>query len=228
MNQKEFVLAVKKIYPCVSETFFKQIEVYKSFLQAQNKLFNLTNLASEELIYEEYFLASIIPYQNINFSNGLNVLDIGSGSGIPGILLKLLYPSINLTILEVNTKKVNFMKKLAEKLNINVSFLFQRAEDIKNHQREQFDLVTSRAVAELRILLEISAPYAKVNGLILEPKSIKYKEEITNAKKIINDLALSPLPIQKFIGSKSNYLLSYKKLKVTPNKFPQTWKEIIK
>jgi 16S rRNA (guanine527-N7)-methyltransferase len=181
MNKELFTNTITDNFKSFDKKFFDKIEIYKVFLQQYNKNVNLTRLDNEHLIYGEYFLDSILPFKTIDFSKYKEVLDIGSGSGIPGVVLKLLYPQINLTIIESNGKKVTFLKLLCEKLNISAKIFFKRAEEMRNNEREKFDLVTSRAVSELNQILEISVAYCKVNGLIVEPKGTKYQEELERA-----------------------------------------------
>ena len=231
MNKEKFQQEITKLFPFLKSKFFEQIEVYKNFLQAKNKEFNLTNLADEKDVYAKYFYESLIPYSTINLSKINSILDIGSGSGIPGILLKLVYPNISLTIIEATGKKAVFMKELVDKLNLkNVEVIHQRAEEIKPSQREKFDLVTSRAVGELKVVLEISTPYAKVNGLIVEPKSSKYLEEENNAKNVIKSLDLAKQEDIEFksINGIFHHVFVYKKLSKTNSKYPRSWKEITK
>jgi 16S rRNA (guanine527-N7)-methyltransferase len=101
---------------------------------------------------------------------------------VPGVVLKLLNKNIELVIIESNNKKIEFLRLLALKLNIQIELKTQRAEEITENDFNRFDYVTSRAVAELRILIEISVPYCKIGGTIIEPKSSKVQEEIENSK----------------------------------------------
>lgn len=223
MNKLQFKEIIKKNFKNISNDFFDQIEVYKNFVQTKNKLFNLTSLANDEVIYQKYFFDSIIDYKQINFSKINSVLDIGSGSGIPGIMIKLLFRHINLTIIEATTKKVKFLNELVNQLKLqNVTIINKRAEEIKNNEYETFDLVTSRAVAELKILLEISAPYTKVLGLIIEPKSKKYDQELISAKEIIKELNLSLVNEYDFNSNGVlHHTFVFKKNKKTNHKYPR-------
>ena len=229
MNKSQFKEIIKKNFKNISNDFFDQIEVYKNFVQTKNKLFNLTSLANDEVIYQKYFFDSIIDYKQINFSKINSVLDIGSGSGIPGIMIKLLFRHINLTIIEATTKKVKFLNELVNQLKLqNITIINKRAEEIENNEYETFDLVTSRAVAELKILLEISAPYTKVLGLIIEPKSKKYDQELISAKKIIKELNLSLVNEYDFNSNGVlHHTFVFKKNKKTNHKYPRNWKQII-
>jgi 16S rRNA (guanine527-N7)-methyltransferase len=123
MTKEEFIVQIKKTFPNVDSSFFSQIEVYKDFLRKTNQTLNLTRLDKEEKIYGEYFFESIFPFSFLDFSKPLSLLDIGSGSGIPGIVLKILFPQIKLTIIESSNKKVSFLKLLCDTLKIEATIL---------------------------------------------------------------------------------------------------------
>ena len=231
MNKIEFIDAVNKKFKNPDPHFFDQIEKYKNIIQEYDQKISLSNLVSNEKIYGEYFYESIIPYANVDFKNDTKLLDIGSGSGIPGIVLKLLYPFISLTIIEATAKKANFMKLLVSELNLdNVTILNKRAEDIKSFEKEQFDIVTSRAVAPLFAILELSTAYAKIGGLIIQPKSKNFNQELLEAKEIINKLDLQLINQDEFT-SINNYfhdVFYFKKLKKTNELYPRSWSKIVK
>ena len=231
MNKIEFINAVNKKFKNPDPHFFDQIEKYKNIIQEYDQKISLSNLVSNEKIYGEYFYESIIPYANVDFKNDTKLLDIGSGSGIPGIVLKLLYPFISLTIIEATAKKANFMKLLVSELNLdNVTILNKRAEDIKSFEREQFDIVTSRAVAPLFAILELSTAYAKVGGLIIQPKSKNFNQELLEAKEIINKLDLQLINQDEFtsINNYFHHVFYFKKLKKTNELYPRSWSKIVR
>lgn len=231
MNKIEFKTEILNNFKDVPSSFFDQIEIYKNILIDQSKLINLTKFTEENKIYGDYFYESIIPYKHIDFQKYTSLLDIGSGSGIPGIVLKLLFPHIKLVIIESNNKKINFMKILVDKLELkNVSLLCKRAEDINNNEYESFDIVTSRAVAPLKIIMEISTPYCRVNGLIIQPKSKNYLEEMNEFKRLLPSFNIELLNVEQFISATNHEhnVLIYKKNKITNRKFPRKWSTIIK
>ena len=229
MNRQEFEIAIKQNFKNIPNDFFVKVETYKKFLQAKNQEFNLTNLAKEEIAYQNYFFDSIIPYRNVDFNKIKSVLDIGSGSGIPGILLKLMFRDIDLTLIEATEKKAKFIQNLATELNLKkVKVIHKRAENISQEQYESFDLVTSRAVAELKTILEISAPYAKTSGLIVEPKSRKFKHELEESQWIINELDLLLVNEEEFkLNGAFHHIFIFKKNKNTNRKYPRSWKQIV-
>lgn len=226
MNRDEFFNKIKQSYE-LTPIMIKQFDLFKNFLQEQNEIHNLTNLADNKVIYEKYFYDSILPYQGFNFAH-LNVLDIGSGSGIPGVIIKILFPNCKLTIIEANIKKINFLKSLISLLGLkDIEILKQRAEEINDKQRALYDVVTSRAVAKLKILIEISTPYLKLNGILIEPKSINYQNEYNEAIDLIDEIGLQLLKIEEFNSSNQHYVFYFKKIKNTSLKFPRKWKDII-
>lgn len=231
MNKNEFILAVKKNFNINNiDSVIEKIDKYIVLLNEYNNKFNLTRLNKDEIIYSQYFYETLIPYINFDFTNIVEVLDIGSGSGIPGIVLKIFFSHIHLTIIESNQKKCDFLKILVEELNLeNVNIVCNRAENCKNQFKEYFDLVTCRAVASLKILLELSFPLTKINGKIILPKSINYLDELKEARNIINLLEATNYQIvQTDYNQKKFNTFIFNKFKKTPLIFPRPWKEIIK
>lgn len=230
MNQDGFINAIKKSFKNIDKDFFHQVENYKNFLLEENRKFNLTSF-DEQQIYSHYFYESIIPYRMVDFLSINTVLDIGSGSGIPGVVLKLLYPHLKVTLMESSQKKCKFLSALINHLKLtNINVINKRAENIDNDAYEKFDLVTSRAVSSLKILLEISAPYTKVGGLIIEPKSQKYQSEFNESKSIIKNLSLDNFQNDEFtsINQIFHHVFYFQKTKKTNHVYPRSWKTIIK
>jgi 16S rRNA (guanine527-N7)-methyltransferase len=224
MNKIEFEIEVKKIFTNISDNFFSLVEIYKEFLRKENQKYNLTRLDEDDKIYSQYFYESIVPYKTINFLEIKTVLDIGSGSGIPGIVLKMLYPHLELSIIESNNKKIEFMKQLTKLLKLeNIEFLYMRAEEIKPNQRETFDLVTSRAVAKLKAIVEVSAPYCKVGGYIVEPKSISLQQESVGLDQLLLQLHAQLERTETFtsINDVTHNVVFIKKIKETDASFPR-------
>ncbi|GHU31636.1 ribosomal RNA small subunit methyltransferase G [Bacilli bacterium] len=224
MNVTQFRQEMNKTFSDIDATFFDNVEKYKRFLQEYNQKINLTRLDSDGKIYGDYFYESVIPFKNVGLKSIKTLLDIGSGSGIPGIVLKLMYPHITLTIIESNNKKVTFLNKLCGILDIKVNILYQRAELIEKNQRESFDLVTSRAVAPLPILVELSIPYLKVNGILIEPKTLNAVHEINVAATKIEMLGSTIESINDFVSvNKVNHkVVVIKKNKITDLNYPRT------
>lgn len=233
MRKIEFNKKMQELMPIdEANKFCEKIEIYKTELQEWNKKMNLTRLDSEQKIYAEYFFNSLSPYLHIDVKESAIFLDIGSGSGIPGILIALFYQKSNVIILESNLKKCNFMRHITRLLNIsNIKIVNERAEIYaKQHINvETCDYITSRAFGHLKILIEISFPLLKINGFLIVPKSEKYKEEIEESKVIMNLFNCQPLSfdsIESFNIKIFNIIIE--KTETCPPHFPREWKEIIK
>lgn len=231
MTKEQFLINIKNEFKNIDISDIEiKIEKYQQILNEYNNKFNLTRLNDDAIIFQEYFYDSIIPYKEIDFSTVNNLLDIGSGSGIPGFLIKIFYPSLNLYIVESNNKKCEFLKILANKLSFdNVFIINERAETYAHKNINKFDLITCRAVAELKILIELATPMCKLNGLMVFPKSLNYLNELENAKWIIDEFNLPKYTLSHInSNNKDFYTLFFVKEKDVDKKYPRQWKEIIK
>lgn len=230
MNKQEFLDLIKKEFLNIDiEYIEKKIDKYIIVLDNFNKKFNLTRLNKEETIFQEYFYNSIIPYKNIDFTNIKKILDIGSGSGIPGFVIKIFFPHIELHIVESNSKKCLFLNELKNKLLLDCVFINnERAEKYAHKNIESFDLITCRAVAELKVILELGFPMAKINGLLVFPKSLNYLTELDNAKYIMSKLDAKNYRIETItINDKTLNTFIFLKEKKVNSIYPRNWKEII-
>lgn len=229
MDKYKFINCIKK-QKSISNYEIELIEKYKIILQTENQKHNLTRLDKDDIIYSDYFLESILPYfkSKIDF-DGKRVLDIGSGSGIPGVLIKIFFPKAEVVLLDSNTKKCTFLKYLCNELNLNdIQIINNRAEVYIKDNYEKFDIVTSRAVSELRKILELSVGYAKVNGLILQPKGVNWNIEFENAKSMFQELDINCDEIINYeCNNKLQTLLIFKKTSKTNRKYPRKWQLIL-
>lgn len=170
MNKEEFKKELKKLKIELTEEQKKQFEIYKDFLIEYNTHTNLTAIKEEKEIYLKHFYDSLT--MNEFIKDNKKILDIGTGAGFPGMVLALLHPNCHFVLLDSNNKKTTFLKLLKEKLNVtNVEIVHARAEEYVSHHKEEFDMVTSRAVAELRILAELSLPALKIRGHFIPLKA---------------------------------------------------------
>lgn len=208
----------------------KKIDIYENLLSEYNEKFNLTRLNKKDIIYDQYFYQSIFVYKNVNFQKNIKVLDIGSGSGIPGVVLKILFPNIKLTIIEPIKKKCLFLKTLTTALDyLDVEIINDRAEIYGLKNREIFDIVTCRAVAELKIILELSFPLTKINGTMIFPKSLNYLSELENSQDFLSKIGKYEMKvINEIYQDKQFNTLFFYKHEQTSKIFPRQWKDIIK
>lgn len=211
----------------LSETQIEQFKIYRELLQEYNKVMNLTAIIETEEIYIKHFYDSLIPSLFINIEGSL--LDVGAGAGFPSIPLKILYPNIDVTILEPNNKRVKFLNVLCQKLGINVNIVEERAEDYIKQSTKKFDYVSARAVANLQVLLELCIPFVKVDGYFIGLKGSKYEEELDaakNALKVLNSSVEKVYTIDLDDALRSIILI--KKNKKTNSKYPRNYGQIKK
>jgi len=163
--------------------------------------------------------------------NSQTLLDVGSGAGFPGLVLAITYPHLKVTLLDSNNKKTTFLKKCVQKLELsNVEVIYSRAEDYTRENREKYDLVTSRAVAELRILLELNIPALKVNGYFIAMKS-NIEEELKNAQNTLKKLDCEIIEKKEFnLPNNTGFrtLIRIRKKSLTNELYPRTYDKIKK
>ena len=159
--------------------------------------------------------------------NNKKVLDLGTGGGFPGLPL-LHCNNMKLTFLDSTAKKINHIEQYLLANNLEAKAVAARAEDYAKKNREKFDIVISRAVSKLNILLELAIPYLKVGGLLLAMKGKNYQAEIDEAKSALNklDAEIVDLHLDNLAGNEERCLIVIKKNKVTKKKFPRSYSEI--
>ena len=204
-----------------------QFERYFELLVEWNEKINLTAITEKEEVYLKHFYDSIAPIlQGLIENQEIKLLDIGAGAGFPSLPMKILYPQLDVTIIDSLNKRINFLQLLAEELDLEgVHFYHGRAEDFAQdkHFRAQFDIVTARAVARMQVLSELTIPYLKVGGKLLALKASNAPEELTEAKNALNllfskveDNISYTLP-----DGDPRYITIVEKKKETPNKYPR-------
>ena len=171
MTKDEFIKEITKLNIVYTSDMLDKLEIYKEYLKEYNEYTNLTRITNDEDIYLKHFYDSLTIIKAIDLNNINNLLDIGSGAGFPGMVIKIFYPNISVTLLDSNNKKTKFLECLSEKLNLNVTVVNKRVEDYAKDNLNKFDLVTGRAVASLRILNELAIPLVKKDGYFLPLKA---------------------------------------------------------
>lgn len=205
----------------------KQFETYFRLLVEWNEKINLTAITDKEEVYLKHFYDSIAPILQGYIDNSpLSILDIGAGAGFPSIPMKILYPEIDITIIDSLNKRINFLNILANELELSgVHFFHGRAEDFGQDRvfRAKFDIVTARAVAKMQVLAELTIPFLKVNGRLIALKTAAAEEELISAEKALKTL-FSQVTVNKNYklpnGDDRNITIVSKK-KETPNKYPR-------
>lgn len=228
MTEKEFITELTKLNIEVTPEKLDQLKEYASFLLEYNQHTNLTAIRDINEVYLKHFYDSLTIVKAINLKEVNTLLDIGTGPGFPGMVLKIIYPHLQITLMDSNNKKISFLKALAQELNLNVEIIYGRAEEFITHRREYYDIVTSRAVASLDILAELSIPYVKTNGLFVAMKS-NYQEELQASLPILKKLDSKVEKIEKFSLPKieaNRAIICIRKEKATNHKYPRSYNQI--
>ena len=228
MTEEEFITELTKLNIEVTPEKLDQLKEYASFLLEYNQHTNLTAIRDINEVYLKHFYDSLTIVKAINLKEVNTLLDIGTGPGFPGMVLKIIYPHLQITLMDSNNKKISFLKALAKELNLNVEIIYGRAEEFIVNRREYYDIVTSRAVASLDILTELSIPYVKTNGLFVAMKS-NYQEELQATLPILKKLDSKVEKIEKFSLPKieaNRAIICIRKEKATNHKYPRNYNQI--
>lgn len=208
----------------------KKFSRYLELLIQWNQKINLTSLKTPREIIIKHFLDSISCIKIINKyidTEGISIIDVGAGAGFPGMPIKIICPSIRLSLLEARNKKTMFLEKVADEMNFKkVKILNGRAEIFGKGEdhRERHNIAISRAVARLNVLSEYCLPLVRVGGLFVAQKGRSYKKEIDKALKAIQLLGGELIGVENVripFTNQERYLLVIKKIIYTPSKYPR-------
>ena len=244
--ERRFIARLKDVGVELTKEKEQMFEKYYKLLLSWNELMNLTAITEKKQVYEKHFLdsLSIVKLLDIKKLNetveeaekqggikgaekGCRVLDIGTGAGFPGIPLKIVFPEIKMVLLDSLEKRVRFLGEAIKELEIDqISCLHGRAEDIARIEeyRQGFDLVVSRAVADLSVLSEYALPFVKVGGSFVAYKSSNVKEEVEkseNAIKILGGQIREEITFTLPDTEICRTLLRIEKVFDTPEKYPR-------
>lgn len=231
MNETEFIKELKNIDIILTQNQINNFKTYYEYLIEYNKHTNLTSITTKEDVYLKHFYDSCLLTKIIDFNNIDTMLDIGCGAGFPGIVIKILFPNIKLTLLDSNNKKTKFCESLSKLLELdNVEIVNKRAEEYIVEKREFFDIVSARAVKNLPVLIELSIPYVKQNGYFIAMKS-DYEEELNNSKngiKVLGAEYIKTININLPNNTGIRNFILIKKTNKTNPKYPRNYSQIIK
>ena len=204
---------------------------YGELLVEKNKVMNLTAITEPHDVATLHFLDSVAMLTLADLK-GKKMADIGTGAGFPGMPLRIVEPSLRLTLLDSLNKRIDFLKEVCADLGLNdVACIHGRAEEFAANHREDYDIVTSRAVANLQMLSELCLPLVKVGGYFLSMKAVDSEEEVNAAKNAIKTLGGQ---IEKVVDyaipgtDVQHRLIFIKKIKETPKKYPRAFAKIKK
>ena len=193
-----------------------------------NEKFNLTAIKDEDTFVEKMLFDSALFLNNQSFANQ-DIVDIGAGAGFPSVVLSILSPNIHVVALDSTAKKIDFINSFAKEHHLNIEGLAVRAEDFARDNRNKFLLVTARAVAPLRVLIELAMPMLQVGGHLIAFKGPDFEKEIEEAQGAFKKLNCDIHYIyedQLPESGESRSLVYIRKLCATNNKYPRTFGEI--
>lgn len=227
MKTEEFYERLADLGYPLTDRQKEQYERYFELLVEWNEKINLTAITEKDEVYLKHFYDSIAPIlQGLIENQPIRLLDIGAGAGFPSLPMKILFPELDVTIIDSLNKRINFLHLLAEELGLSgVHFYHGRAEDFAQDKafRAQFDVVTARAVARMQVLSELTIPYLKVGGRLLALKASNAPEELEEAKTALNLLFSKVEDNLQYAlpNGDPRYITIVEKKKETPNKYPR-------
>jgi 16S rRNA (guanine527-N7)-methyltransferase len=227
LNIEQFTTNLQEKGIDLSEKQLDQFETYFTTLVEWNEKMNLTAITEKTDVYLKHFYDSITASFFFDFSKPFHLCDVGAGAGFPSIPLKIVFPHIEVTIVDSLNKRISFLNHLANVLNLeNIHFVHDRAETfgVNPAYRESFDVVTARAVARMSVLSEFCLPLVKVGGHFLAMKALHAKEELDTAQKAISTLGGKLEKVHTFtlpMEDSERSILIIKKEKQTPKKYPR-------
>lgn len=228
MTINDFINYLNDLNIKLTDKQLNQLEKYYELLVEYNKVMNLTGIVEHDQVYLKHFYDSLTIAKVINLNDYKSLCDIGTGAGFPGLVLKIVFPNLYVTLVDSLNKRINFLNKVIETLELeNIETIHSRIEEYGLANREKFDLVTSRAVAPTNILLEYSIPILKLNGKFLclkgtmetEPNFLKAMEKLDT--KIVSKVEF----LLPFENSKRT-IITFLKLNKTNLKYPRKNLEI--
>ena len=192
----------------------------------QNKVMNLTAITEPEQVAKLHLLDSLSVLKVANLQ-GRTLIDVGCGAGFPGVPVKIACPEVKLTLLDSLGKRMAWLEQILPQQGIQAECVTARAEEAVQTRREQYDFATSRAVARLNILLELTAPYVKVGGRVLALKGAAAEEELAEAKNAIRRLGLQLERVEQFpVDGTAHAVIVLKKVAPTPPQYPRRYARI--
>ncbi|QTQ08104.1 16S rRNA (guanine(527)-N(7))-methyltransferase RsmG [Macrococcoides canis] len=226
MNETKFLQHLKEKGFELTDEQQKQFAIYYETLVEWNEKINLTAVTEKEDVYLKHFFDSITPSFYFDFDKVKSICDVGAGAGFPSIPLKILYPHLELTIVDSLNKRINFLNHLSAELNLtNCRFVHDRAETFgKGEYRESFDVVTARAVARLSVLSELCLPLVKKGGHFIALKGAQGEIEVEEglfAISILGGAVVENHPLTLPEEESMRYILDIEKKRQTPKKYPR-------
>lgn len=210
----------------VSEEIREKLCAFARAMVKQNEVMNLTGITEDAAVAKLHLLDSMSVLCAAELA-GKTLIDVGCGAGFPGVPLAIACPDAKVTLLDSLGKRMKWLETVLPQLGITAECVTARAEEAVASRRESYDFATSRAVARLNILLELTAPYVKVGGAVLALKGSAAKEELDESRNAICKLGLKLEKVQEFtIDGASHAVIVLRKVSPTPTQYPRRYSKI--
>lgn len=229
MDKTEFIEALKNLNIQLTDRQLEQLNKYYQLLVEWNKFMNLTGITEEKEVYLKHFYDSLTIARIIDLKKERTLCDIGSGAGFPGMVLKIVYPDLKITLVDSLQKRITFLNEVVKQLDLkDIELVHDRAEDFAKNNREKYDVVTARAVAPINILIEYCLPSVKVGKYFIPMKGNISREInlLDNSLKKIDGMLLKSDEFLLPKEDSNRTLLLITKQKPTSKRYPRNPKEI--
>ena len=229
MNLDEFKVEVEKLGIKVTEEEISKLEKYALLLKDWNEKINLTAITEKEQVFLKHFYDSLTLVKIIDLSKVDSICDLGTGAGFPGVVLKIFFPNLKLTLVDALNKRINFLDVVVKELNLeNVTLVHARAEEYGKNHRECFDVVTARALSSFPILLEYGIPLLKTCGHLIAMRGLNDSIDGINSLKVLNSKINNIIEFKLPFEESNRTLVDIVKISQTSLKYPRRYAEIKK
>ena len=211
----------------LSEEICDRLCAFGTAMVKQNEVMNLTGITEDAAVAKLHLLDSLTVLATADLA-GKTLIDVGCGAGFPGVPLAIACPEAKITLLDSLAKRMNWLETVLPQLGVdNAVCVTARAEEEVTKCRETYDFATSRAVARLNILLELTAPYVRIGGAVLAMKGSAAREELEEAKSAISKLGLQVEAVRDYtIDGAVHSVIVLRKVRPTPPKYPRRFAKI--
>ena len=204
----------------------RQLCAFGEAVVKQNEVMNLTAITQPDQVAKLHLLDSISVLKTADL-RGKRLIDVGCGAGFPGVPVKIACPEVRLTLLDSLGKRMAWLQQILPQLGVEAECVTARAEEFAAQRRETYDFTTSRAVARLNILLELTTPFVKVGGAVLAMKGAAARDELAEAKNAISKLGLKLEAVEDFpMDGTAHSVIVLRKVKPTPAQYPRRYAKI--
>ncbi len=232
LNKDLFYNTIAKFNISVENDGFTRLDTFAEMLIETNKSFNLTAIKEPDDVTVKHFADCLTIFKYVNIPENAKIIDVGTGAGFPGLVLKLARPDIQMTFLDSTKKRLGFIETVLNECGVQGEIVHMRAEEAAqlSKYREKFDFSTARAVASLPVLSEYCLPFVKVGGSFISMKSAESNEEIGESKKAISILGgnIEENILFDLVENMPRRIIKIKKVSQTPTKYPRPSAQISK